>query len=325
MKYPFTVAIIGSGYMGKRHMSVFCEKVERVILCSNDEEGGKALAAQYGCAFYGDYKEMLKKEHVDIASVCVPTPFHASITLDFLRAGVHVLCEKPFASSMEEAEEMLRVSQETDKLLMIAHCQRFYKKYEYLKHCIEDQRFGKLLYLNLFRHFGMPTWSVSNWLFDVNVSGGAVRDLHVHDTDLIHHYLGMPKSVLTTGNPVSCSTVYQYGNGVAVTASGSWRAAEAFEGVVGYDAGFEKAVVELKSHKLTVATDNGVSEVALAEESFPTFLDENYYNNEIEYFCQCVQNGEQPTFCHPSHTLDTLRINMAEFQSLTTGEAVKLY
>ena len=91
MKYPFTVAIIGSGYMGKRHMSVFCEKVERLILCSNDEEGGKALAAQYGCAFYGDYKEMLKKEKRE-AELLIP---YAEAGLLNLLRGECAILEEP--------------------------------------------------------------------------------------------------------------------------------------------------------------------------------------------------------------------------------------
>ena len=324
MKHPLTVAVIGSGYMGKRHLEIFLKKAERVILCSNDVEKGAALAASCGCAFYADHKELLEKERIDVASVCVPTHLHAPITVDLLRAGVHVLCEKPFASTLEDAEKMIRTSRESGKLLMIAHCERFSKQYEYLRRCIADGRFGKLSYLNLYRHNKLPAWSVSNWLLNFEVSGGVVRDLHVHDTDLIHHILGIPTSVCTSGNSLTCSTLYRFENGTSVTASGSWRTTDSYRGGKGYDAVFEGAVLRFKGKKVVLMTNDGESEVLVAEEKLPPYFEESMYENEIEYFCQCVRQGVRPEHCLPEDSLTSLRINLAESQSLSTGKTVEL-
>ena len=324
MRYPFTVAVIGSGFMGETHLGVWVNKAERVILCSNDREKGAALAARFGCAFYGDYKEMLKKEKVDIASVCVPTPLHAPITVDCLRGGAHVLCEKPFAPSTEEAEEMIRVAEETGKLLMVAHCVRFSKHYEFLRRCIAEQRFGKLRYLHLYRHSAAPAWSTSNWLTDPGTSGGVVRDMHIHDTDLIKHLLGTPQSVYTTGDPLFCSTVYRFDGDCFVTAAASWRGTRSFAFESGFDASFESAVVRLAEGKLQLITDAPTGYSPEAEE-YPSYLQgETNYENEIEYLCQCLTQGVPPLHCMPEENLESLRINMAEFQSLTAGEPVKL-
>ena len=65
MKYNFTAAVIGTGYMGKKHLAAFSETVDKLIVCGNDEETGKALAEQYGCKFYADYCEMFENEKID--------------------------------------------------------------------------------------------------------------------------------------------------------------------------------------------------------------------------------------------------------------------
>ncbi|MBE6762242.1 MAG: hypothetical protein E7551_08160 [Ruminococcaceae bacterium] len=78
--------------------------------------------------------------------------------------------------------------------------------------CIKDKRYGDLIYLDLFRHSEKPNWSVDNWLNDIKLSGGVVRDLHIHDTDMVLNLLGMPKSVYTSGTHTACKTVYEFEN-----------------------------------------------------------------------------------------------------------------
>ncbi|MBQ9131420.1 MAG: Gfo/Idh/MocA family oxidoreductase [Clostridia bacterium] len=324
MKYPLTVAVIGSGFMGETHLGVFVNKAQRVILCSNDPEKGQALADRYGCAFYSNHRQMLEAERIDLVSICVPTPLHASISIDCLNAGTHVLCEKPFASTLAEAEDMIRAAKAANKQLMIAHCVRFSRYYHYLRSCIADQRYGKLMYLHLFRHSAAPGWSASNWLSDPRISGGVVRDLHIHDTDLIKHVLGMPGSVYTTGDHLSCSTSYAYGTDLSVTASGSWRTTKSFAFDSGFDASFEGAVLQLKNGTLRLLTEEGGQD-PLENEEFPHYLQSlNDYENEIEYFCHCVANGCSPDLCMPTDTLESLRVNLAESESLATGGIVAL-
>ena len=69
MKYNLTAAIVGTGFMGKQYAEILCKLVDNIILCSTDEETGKALASQYGCKFYSDYDQMLQSETIDFVNI----------------------------------------------------------------------------------------------------------------------------------------------------------------------------------------------------------------------------------------------------------------
>lgn len=315
MRYHLTAAIVGTGFMGKQYAEILYELVENIILCSTDEETGKALASKYGCKFYSDYDQMLQNEAIDFVNICLPTHLHCSFSVKAMEKGISVLCEKPFAASEDEALQMIRASEENNVLFMIAHCLRFSKEYEYLRRCIADGRFGSLLSFNSYRENPTPVWSVGNWLFNTAISGGIVRDLHVHDTDMIVGLLGAPERVYTMGSEVVCRTVYNYGNGVAVSSSASWRSIDNIHTENGFDALFEKAFVKNVSGTIMVHTSTDKFE-PLASEEFSEFFEDNFYVNELKYFCHCLVNNEKPLLCPPSDSYKTIAVSCAESRSL---------
>ncbi len=325
MKYNITVGVIGSGFMGKKHIAVLKDLVETVILCSADEEGGKALAEEYGCKFYNNYIEMFEAEKLDFVSVCLPTHLHYQAVMKAFEQGINVLCEKPFASSAEQAQEMVRVAKEKNLLLMVGHVVRFMKSYEYLKRCIKDERFGKMVSLELFRHGGMPSWSVGNWLADISRSGGALSDFHIHDTDMIINLLGSPKSVLTVGSMFASQTIYRYDEEIAVSASGSWRGAKSYPFTTGFEANFEVACIKydikngLRLYTMDSETD------PLTDEQFSEFYEsKNAVKNEIKYFCHCLTNKLQPELCPSEESLKTIIVNCAEVESLKMQKEIEI-
>ena len=318
MKYNLTVAIIGTGYMGKTYTKILDGLVNKMVFCSTDEEAGRALAKQYSSGFYTDYLELFEKEKIDFAAICLPTHLHCEASLAAMERGISVLCEKPFASTEEEARKMIKTAENNGVLFMVAHCLRFSKSYEYLRRCISDGRFGKLLSLSAYREGKSPTWSVGNWLHNTALSGGVVRDLHIHDTDRIIGWLGEPKSVYTTGSCVVCRTVYDYGTNLSVSASASWRDIKSFPSESGYDALFEHASVRECYHKVTVYTDDESFD-PFEREAFSEFFSDSIYENEIKYFCHCLVNKEFPSLCPPEESLTTISVNCAELKSLESN------
>ena len=315
MRYDLTVAIIGTGYMGKIYAEVLASLVNNMIFCSTDEQGGKALAEQYSSDFYSDYLELFETEKIDFAAICLPTHLHCRAALAAMERGISVLCEKPFASTEEEAKEMIKTAKSTGVLFMIAHCLRFSKSYEYLRRCIADERFGKLLSLNVYREHQSPRWSVDNWLHNIALSGGVVKDSHIHDTDMMIGWLGVPESVYTTGSYTSCRTVYDYGASLAASASASWRDIKSFPAESGYDALFEHACIRNCNYQVTVYTDNERFD-PFEREVFSEFFSGSIYENEIHYFCYCLVNKEYPLLCPPEDSLKTISVNCAESKSL---------
>lgn len=313
-KMKLTAAVLGTGYMGKQYIEILRQKIETLVICSQDVAVGKAIADQYGLRFYSDYEMLFAHEKLDAAFICLPTPLHYPATMHALAHGVHVLCEKPFAATVHQAREMTEAAKEKGLMLMVGHLLRFSGSYLYLKQCLEDQRFGKLMSLHLFRHNPLPNWSVGNWLADISQTGGMIKDLHIHDTDIVLWLLGMPKAVMATGSDAVCSVLYQYPEPVTVTASAGWRNIQEYFGERGYEAIFERGFISMKNGALDVKGPSLGIQVEAG-----TALE-----NELMYFCRCVLNGEFPVRCAPEDSLKALILNDAESASLHQGKMITL-
>jgi len=324
MKFGLTAAVIGSGYMGEKYLEILSCLVDCLILCSNDEEKGKALAKKYNCEFYTDYNLLYNDKKPDFVCVCLPTHLHCDATVKALNSGFHVLCEKPFANSVEEAELMLNAAKKNGKTLMIGQIARFSKSYEYLKRCVSDRRFGELLYADFYRHANTPLWSVDGWLQDVSRSGGVLRDLHIHDVDVLVGLMGLPEAVYTAGGDTICRSVYNYGAGKSVSASASWRNTKNFPFYCGYDIVFENATLQNQGGEVTLY-QNDTAEKPLEKESFAVFFgnDDSLFN-ELNYFCHIIESGSAPSLCPPEETLATMLLSHSESISLNSGKEVKI-
>ena len=309
-------AVIGTGYMGKTHIGILKNIVDTLVICSADAETGEALARECSCRFYGDYREMLEKEQLDFVSVCVPTFMYYSVVKEALEHNIPVLCEKPFTLTEADALQLYSLAKQRGVLLMVAHCLRFSRAYAYLKDCIADLRFGKLHSLHMFRNSARPGWSPDNWFANIERSGGIVRDLHIHDTDMAVNLLGVPEAVYTTGSDCCCTTVFSYPESVTVTATASWRGAPAFPFSAGFDAVFENGCLVYEKDILTLYQGDEQEE-PLAQATLPPALErDDMMENELRYFCHCLEQGIQPALCHPAETVKTIFVSCAQSRSL---------
>ncbi|MCG3418067.1 Gfo/Idh/MocA family protein [Oceanobacillus jordanicus] len=192
------VAVIGCGSIAKhRHLIEYDLQpgVEITAVCDIVEERAKAAAEKYGATAYTDYETLLKEEEVDAVSVCLPNYLHAPVSIAALEAGCHVLCEKPMATSREEAQQMIDAANKNEKKLMIAHNQRFVPSHQKARELIEQGEIGKIYsFRTAFGHGGPEGWSVDgkdSWFFQKEKAFiGAMGDLGVHKADLMRYLLG---------------------------------------------------------------------------------------------------------------------------------------
>lgn len=192
------VAVIGCGSIAKhRHLPEYHlhNEVEIVAVCDIVAERAEAMAAQYGARAFTDYKEAINLDEVDAVSVCLPNYLHAPVSIAALNAGKHVLCEKPMATSKEEAEAMIAAAKANGKKLMIAHNQRFVASHRKAKEILESGKLGKVYsFKTTFGHPGPESWSVDgagSWFFNKEKAFiGAMGDLGVHKADLMRYLLG---------------------------------------------------------------------------------------------------------------------------------------
>ncbi|EIT86322.1 NADH-dependent dehydrogenase [Fictibacillus macauensis ZFHKF-1] len=191
------VGVIGCGSIARfRHLPEYENHVMTsiVAVCDTNHQRADEMARLYGAKAYYSYEALLENEQMDAVSVCTPNYLHADMTIAALQKGKHVLCEKPMAVSVEEAERMIQASKEHGKKLMIAHNQRFVPSHEKARELIATGEIGKIYsFRTAFGHPGPESWSVdgeNSWFFQKEKAQiGAMGDLGVHKTDLLRFLL----------------------------------------------------------------------------------------------------------------------------------------
>ena len=240
------VGIIGCGKIAQvRHIPEYVANpnVELYGFYDINQTRTEELAKKYGGKAFASYEELLADETIEAVSVCAANHVHAEITIAALKAGKHVLCEKPMAVTLAECEAMVAAAEESGKYLMIGQNQRLAMAHAKAKELIEQGAIGKVLtFRTIFGHGGPETWSIdpgSNvWFFDkTKAAMGAMADLGIHKTDMIQYVLGSKivktQAVLTTldkkdatgsliGVDDNALCIYQMENGIIGTMTASW-------------------------------------------------------------------------------------------------------
>lgn len=195
-------ALIGCGSIGSFHMNAYknlADRVELVACCDLIEARAKNYAERYGFAkYYTDVDTMLAECEIDAVSVCTWNAAHKDCTVKALRAGAHVLCEKPMAMNTAEALEMQAEAEKAGKLLMIGFVRRHGNDAATALDFIEKDYLGELYHMkaSYIRRVGFP----GNWFGDKAYSGGGpLIDLGVHIIDLCRYLAGNPKPVTVFG------------------------------------------------------------------------------------------------------------------------------
>lgn len=191
------VGVIGCGQIAKmRHVPEYAANpnAEIVALCDVIEEKAKKMAAEYDVPeVYTDYKELLSKADVDAVSICTPNYLHAPMTIAAAEAGKHVLVEKPMATSLEEADAMIKAAADNNVSLMVGHNQRLAPMHVIAKKVLDSGMLGKVnSFRTTFGHPGPEYWSpTAKWFFQKDKAwAGAFADLGVHKADLMRWLLG---------------------------------------------------------------------------------------------------------------------------------------
>lgn len=182
------VGVIGVGMMGQRHCRIYSNmrRVQLAGICDARSETGRRIAQQYDVPFYEQIDDLLA--NVDAVSLVVPTPLHFDLAMRCLAHGVHVLVEKPITETLQQAERLTQVAEESGLIVQVGHIERFNPAYIELKRVLEDMTVLAVSLRRLSAYEGSNT--------DVDV----VLDLMIHDLDLILDLMGSePESVNAYG------------------------------------------------------------------------------------------------------------------------------
>ena len=194
------IGIIGCGKIAQyRHIPEYLanEGAKIVGYFDSNQKRAQNLAEEFGGETYNSYHDLLANNKIDAVSVCTTNISHAEITIAALKAGKHVLCEKPMATTMEACQKMVDTAQNEGRYLMIGHNQRMAKAHIRAKELLSSGIIGEILsFRTTFGHAGPETWSIdpgpSTWFFNENLAVmGVMGDLGIHKTDLIHFLTGL--------------------------------------------------------------------------------------------------------------------------------------
>lgn len=332
------VGIVGLGFMGRMHyrcwsavpgaeITAVCEANAQVLEAAGKPQAGNVSGAAEridleSLRVFTRIDELIASGSVDALSITLPTFLHADATVKALQGGLHVLCEKPMALTVEECDRMADAAQSSGKQLQIGHCIRFWPEYVATRAILRDGRFGKVVAASFRRFAAMPGWSPDSWFADETRSGGQPLDLHIHDTDYIHYLFGMPARVSSTADPSQSyiSTQYGYSGGPSVVAESSWRMAPSWGFEMSFVVILEKATIV---YDLTRAPAFRVLP-AEGEPFTPDIPPGDGYSREIEHFARVLNGETVEAVITPEQARETLRLVLAEKQSAREGRAIEL-
>ena len=342
----FKIGIIGCGKIAQvRHIPEYAAHPAAELAGFYDLNEGRAgeLAAQYGGKAYSSYEELLADPQIDAVSVCVANHAHAEITIAALRAGKHVLCEKPMAMSLEECEAMVQASKETGHFLMIGHNQRLAKAHAKARKLVESGLIGSIVtFKTNFAHGGPETWSIDPgknvWFFDKKKAVmGAMADLGIHKTDLIQYLTGSKVAEVTAylgtldkrdasgdfiGVDDNAICIYKMENGCVGTMTASWTCYGAEDNsTILYGTQGVMKIYQDPAHSIVVELKNG-EKIFYDIDQIQT-NDNQTKSGVIDLFMEALVTGTPPEISG-EEALSAMRAVFAAVKSSETGQRMKV-
>lgn len=321
------VAVIGCGAIAHHaHIPSYMqnEKVEIKYFCDIIKERAEDAVKKYGCGIaVTDYKDVLADPEVMAISVCTPNKMHSVITIDALKAGKHVLCEKPAARLYSEALEMQKAQHETGKILNIGVVNRFNTNVNKMKEIIDAGELGEIynVYVSFRNHRSIPGLGGAFTTKEI-AGGGVLIDWGVHFLDIVMYCCGDPVAKTVSaeefkklGNPIEnyvftnmwagpplmdgiCDveegiTGLIRTDGPVISFNGAWAQNigedEMYIDFIGTKGGIR---LQYGGDFTLYSTKNGM----LTKTTFEC-TQSNMFQNEIDAFVDCVESGEKL----PSH------------------------
>ena len=340
----FNIGIIGCGKIAQvRHIPEYAGHPQARLAGFYDlnQERARELAKKWGGKAYSSWEEMLADPGIDAVSVCVANNAHAQLSIAALRAGKHVLCEKPMATTLADCEAMVAAARESGKFLMIGQNQRLTKAHQKARELVENGTLGKILtFRTTFGHGGPETWSVdpgkNTWFFDKSKAAmGAMTDLGSHKTDLIQYLLGQTvvetTAKVTTldkrgadgqliGVDDNAICIYRMSGGAMGTMTASWTFYGAEDNsTVLYGTKGILRIYDDPAYSLKLIGAEG--EKVLYELEAIQTNDNQTKSGVIDCFMDCLVNDTPPAISGQS-VLTAMRAVFASLESSETGKSV---
>jgi len=331
------IGIIGLGWPGREHLKGYKlgTNAEVVALCDMNVELAQQQAAEHDIpAVYTDHKKMLKESGVDAVSVCLPNFLHAPISLDALRAGKHVICEKPPTLNAKQARQLADTAKSSGLTLMYALCQRFSGATQLAKDFINKGELGEIYYGRAVYHRrrGIPMGTNSWFVNKARSGGGALIDIGVHALDCTWWLMGTPKPVSVSGSTFqkfkhvvpksanfdvddSAFALIKFDNGATLILECSWALNLPGGGAI--QVAGTKGGADLNPLKIFTERDGIQMDLS------PEVPNVDSFAGQTAHFVECIQNNKTPLMS-AEQGVQLMQMLDGIYKSAETGKEVKI-
>ncbi|MBI3921285.1 MAG: Gfo/Idh/MocA family oxidoreductase [Armatimonadetes bacterium] len=216
------VGVIGAGGIAGTHIKYLqqIEGVEVVAVCDIREDALKRTAESFNIAkTFANHRDLVALKELHAVTVCTPNYFHAEPTIDALKAGKHVMVEKPMSMTVKESEAMVATARQTGRKLVIGFQSRYSPAAQMIQRSVEAGELGKVLYsrCQALRRRGIPSWGVFGQ--KSLQGGGPLIDIGVHIIEVAHYLMGRPQPISASA---SCYTYLGDKPSKVKSAWGAW-------------------------------------------------------------------------------------------------------
>jgi predicted dehydrogenase len=333
------VGVVGLGFMGGTHLKAYqkisgariaavCDAIRLPVdgviagVTGNVGTDDAVRLDMNQVKAYKDFNEFLVNPEVELVDLCVPTSDHVRLSIAALKAGKHVICEKPLARTAAQAREIVAAADQASTYFMPAMCMRFWPGWSWLKTAVQEKTYGETLAARFRRVSTPPGWSRASY-FDGKASGGALLDLHIHDTDFVQFLFGRPRRVASSGVTRFSGAVdhvvtqYEVATGAVVYAEGTWIMTEGYGFNMSYTLVFERATVDYDFAR-------GPDALKIFEEgksprvANPDGVDG--YVGELSHMLESIRNRRPPTIVTARDAHSAVEICEAEERSVASRQ-----
>ena len=310
------VLIIGAGFMGQTHASIYnsMDEVELVGIVDKDREKGEKFAKEYNCIYSEDLLDTFNSETIDFVDICLPTFLHEEYIIKASEYVRYIICEKPITLSMSSLENIFQVLEKNNTKLYLGQVLRFWEEYVNAKNIYETGRLGKLRYIEAARLSEPPSWS--SWYKKASKSGKPVTV-----------YANGIKDENDAWNFVNTSMTFN-GNVIA-SIHGIISMSENYPFtmklcMVGDDASYEyemKAGKNLENRESAVRHSNVYSRHGIEK---VVTCDADAYQSELKHFVDCINENRDSEIVSLKSIKNTMQVMEAIKESLEMGRIVTL-
>jgi UDP-N-acetylglucosamine 3-dehydrogenase len=309
------VAVIGTGFWGRNHARIYKElkETELLAVCDINAERAKTVAKQFNVTPYTSTGKMLKKEGIEAISICTWSTSLAKEAVKALKAGKHVLVEKPMAANAKQAEKLLETANKEGLHIMVGFLMRFIPGLQHIKKAVETKTLGEIVCATAKR--------VSQWperIGDV----GVVKDLAIHDIDIMRHlFKEDPTAVYAKTGSMMHKKFEDYAQ-IMLTFEGGKSAFIESNWLTPY----KTRILIVTGSKGIMKLDYITQELTIEdikETTQPRYAWQEPLKIELQHFANCILKREKPLITGEDG-LKALKIAEAALKSSATGKVIKL-